>query len=122
MKEIEVVQGPDLKKGDPSLGFVRETAFEKGSALFSQSRIAEGAISAWHHHGTRDVFGYLLRGILRLEFGENGARFVELGPGDFFHIPVGLVHRDVNLSANIEALIIVILVGEGPIIVSAPGP
>ena len=122
MTEIEVVRGLDLKEGDPTLGVVREKAFEKDNALFSQSRIAGGIISAWHHHGTRDLFGYLLRGNLRLEFGENGARFVELGPGDFFHIPVGLVHRDVNPNADVEAVVVNILVGEGPIMVSAPAP
>ena len=122
MKEIEVVRGPDLKKGDPTLGVVREKAFENDNALFSQSRIAGGVVSAWHHHGTRDLFGYTLRGKLRLEFGENGVRFVELGPGDFFHIPVGLVHRDVNPNAEVEAVVVNILVGEGPIMVSAPAP
>jgi uncharacterized RmlC-like cupin family protein len=121
MKEIEVVRGPDLKKGEPYLGIVREKAFEKDNALFSQSRIAGGAISGWHHHGTRDVFGYLLRGKLRLEFGEMGALFVELNSGDFFYIPMGLVHRDVNANSE-EAVIVNIFVGGGPILVSAPNP
>ncbi len=43
-------------------------------------------------------------------------------PGDFFHIPVGLVHRDVNPDPEDELLVVNILVGEGNPVVNVERP
>ncbi|HUI85727.1 MAG TPA: hypothetical protein VLY21_01060 [Nitrososphaerales archaeon] len=40
-------------------------------------------MSAWHHHGERHPYGFLISGRMRLEFGPNGRDAVELSPGDF---------------------------------------
>ncbi len=122
MSGIEVVQGSALTAGSSTRGITREKAFEEGIVLVSRSRIAGGVASDWHHHGRRRLYGILLAGRLRLEYGRHGKEAVDLEPGDFFRIPVGLVHRDVNLDAKREALVAAFLEGEGIPFVNVAGP
>lgn len=119
---IDVVRAGALLKGDSTQGILRAKAFESENVLFAQSRIAGGVTSAWHHHGDRDLYGFLVLGRLKLESGVGGKGSVELAPGDFFHIPVGLVHRDVNPEPSREAVVVNLLLGRGPVVVNVGGP
>lgn len=122
MQRIEVVRRDELKTGDSTPGITRERAFEYGSVIVSRSRVTGGVVSSWHHHGTRRLYGFLVSGSLRLEYGPSGREAVELKPGDFFQIPPGLVHRDVNPDGAQEAVIVNILVGKGTTAVTVVGP
>ena len=122
MPTIEVARKDDLRPGQPTRGIVREKAFEEEGVTFSRSTVAGGVVSDWHHHGARDLYGFLISGRLRLEFGRRGEDAVDLDPGDFFHIPPRLVHRDVNLSKRRKLLVATVLIGEGPPLVNADGP
>jgi uncharacterized RmlC-like cupin family protein len=122
MSGIEVVRGNALTRGSSTRGITRDKAFEEGMVLVSRSRIASGVVSDWHHHGRRRLFGVLLAGRLRLEYGPHGKEAVDLEPGDFFRIPVGLVHRDVNPDAMREAIVAAFLEGEGIPTVNVAGP
>ena len=110
-----------MRVGHPTQGIVRETAFEIPGITVARSRIAGGVVSAWHHHGERVLFGFLVRGRLRLDYGPKGGLAVELTPGDFLHIPRGLVHRDVNPTDQ-EAEVVHVLAGEGAAVLNVPGP
>jgi hypothetical protein len=58
---------------------------------------AEGrVVSGWHHHGDREVHGHVLRGRVRFEFGPGGRETTDVEEGGYFHVPRGVVHRDVN--------------------------
>src|SRR5205807_10036993 len=98
MKEIEVVRSSELKSSYSTPGIVREKAFESihRYIIVSRTRIAGGAVSDWHHHGTRHLYGFLEAGLMRLEYGLKGASAVEVGQGDFFYMPALLVHRGVD--------------------------
>ena len=122
MQRIEIVRRTELKRGDSTQGIVREKAFDSEKLLVSQSRVAGGVVSGWHHHGTRNLYGFLVSGKLRLEYGRMGGEAVEVGPGDFFHIPAGLVHRDLNPDREEELLVVNILVGSGPPVVNLQSP
>lgn len=93
-------------------------AFERSGITIARSRVPGGVTSAWHHHGERDLYGFVVLGRLRLEYGPNGSLAVELGPGDFFHIPRGLVHRDVNPARDQDIVVVNVLVGEGAAVVN----
>src|SRR5712664_1300388 len=112
MKEVEVVRSSELKAGYLTRGIVREKAFESVHRyiIVSRTRVASGAMSDWHHHGTRHLYGFLEARRMRLEYGLKGASAVEVGKGDFFHVPPGLVHRDVNPSREQELVVVNILV------------
>lgn len=120
--DIEVIKYRDLTPGASTAGITRHKAFDRPGALVSQSRIAPKITSDWHHHAQRTLYGYLVAGHLRFDFGPRGARAVQFSAGDYFLIPPELVHRDVNPSANEEALVVAVLVGEGPPTVNTPGP
>ena len=42
--------------------------------------------------------------------------------GDFFHVPAGLVHRDLNPSKDRELVVVNILVGSGPAVINVDSP
>ncbi len=122
MPQIEVVRSADLRSGESTQGIVRNTAFEQSGILVARSRIAGGVSSGWHHHGERELYGFLVLGRLRLEYGLKGRLAVDLDPGDFFHIPSRVVHRDVNPATDHEIVVVNVFAGEGPSVVNVPGP
>src|SRR2546421_4792743 len=111
MPRIDVVHGTDLKKGESTPGIFREKAFQSSNVLMSRTRLERGAVSGWHHHGTHELYGFLVSGQLRLEYGPKGADAAGAGPGDLLHVPPGLVHRDVNPDPPRQPVIVNILVG-----------
>src|SRR3989442_10230066 len=113
MPRIEVVHGTDLKKGESTPGVVREKAFESSNALVSRTRLERGAVSGWHHHGTHELYGFLVSGQLRLEYGPKGADAAVVGPRDFFHLPPGPLHPDGKPDRAHQLVIVNILVGGG---------
>ena len=122
MDGIEVIHVGDSKEGDSTRGIVRDRAFEKEDIVIGRSRVGGGVESAWHHHGKRDVYGFMISGRLRFDFGKAGKDSVEAAIGDFFHIPVGLVHRDVNPDRQKEAVVVNVMFGKGPPVINVEGP
>ena len=122
MANIEVIHISGAKRGDSTRGIIRDRAFEEEDIVIGRSRVAGGVESAWHHHGKRDVYGYVVSGTLRFDFGKGGKGSVVAVAGDFFHIPPGLVHRDVNPDGRKEATVVNIMFGKGPPVVNVEGP
>src|SRR5437879_13118133 len=115
MEEIEVVRNSELKAGYSTLGIVREKAFESIGryVIVSKTIIASGAVSDWHHHGKRHLYGFLESGRMRLEYGEKGASSVDVGRVYFCHIRPGLVHRGVTPDNADRVGVLQICVGIG---------
>ena len=89
--------------------------------MLVRARAEGGVASGWHHHGDRDVLGHVTRGRARFEFGPGGRESTDVETGGFFHVPSGLIHRDVNPSDEPQELILS-FVGTGPLVVNAEGP
>ncbi|HET6347769.1 MAG TPA: cupin domain-containing protein [Candidatus Krumholzibacteria bacterium] len=114
--------GPnELAAADPTPGILREKAFATDRAIFTRVRVEPNVSSGWHYHGSREVLGYLVRGRARLDFGPGGKRSTEIQEGGFFHVPVGVVHRDVNPTDEPQEFVIA-FVGTGPLVVNVEGP
>lgn len=114
--------GPDvLAAGAATPGIEREVAFDTARATLMRARAEPNAATGWHHHGDRDVLGHVVRGRARFEFGPGGAESTEVEEGGFFHVPAGLVHRDVNPLDEPQEIVLTI-VGEGPLVVNVDGP
>ncbi len=122
MSRIEVVRGSKLAAGDSTRGIVRKRAFESEEAIVSQSQVAPGVVSGWHHHGTRQLYGFIVSGRLQLEYFLKRQEIADLSVGDFFHIPAGLVHRDLNPNKGRELVVVNILVGSGPAVINVDTP
>jgi uncharacterized RmlC-like cupin family protein len=118
---VRALAPDDLQPGASTPGVIRETAFEAGAATIMRSRADGRAASGWHHHGERDVLGYVVRGAARFEFGPRGAESTDVPEGGFFHVPAGLVHRDVNPLDEPQEIVLTI-VGGGPLVVNVDGP
>ncbi len=119
---IEVVRAGNLQSGVATPGILRQKAFDKGREIVSKSTVSPGIVSSWHHHGSRRLYGFVVSGRLMLDFGEKGLGSVEVRVGDFFHIPPGIVHRDVNPDKDANAVVVNILVGDGPAVVNVDSP
>jgi uncharacterized RmlC-like cupin family protein len=119
MRRIEVARKAGLRPGQTTPGGVREEAFEADGVLISRSTVAGAVVSDWHHHGTRDLHGFI-SGRLRLGFGRRGEDGVDLDPGGF--IPPRLIHGDVDLSKRRELQVATVLLGKGPHQVNVDGP
>lgn len=120
MARIEVVPRP-AADGPMTDGFGRRPVFDSETIRVGETRVGPNVASHWHHHGKRTLYGYVVTGQLVLEFGPRGAESVRPSVGDFFRIPAGLVHRDVNPGPS-EARIVNVIVGEGPSTVEVSGP
>jgi uncharacterized RmlC-like cupin family protein len=120
-ERISAVSPHDLTPAAPTPGVLREIAFDTSRATLMRARAEGGAASGWHHHGDRDVLGYVVRGRARFEFGPGGRESTEVGEAGFFHVPAGLVHRDVNPLDEPQEIVLNV-VGDGPLVVNVDGP
>jgi uncharacterized RmlC-like cupin family protein len=118
---ITVVGPRDLPPGAATPGLSRRTAFDTEGATMMHATTDPGTASGWHHHGEHDVFGYVVRGTARFEFGPGGTGAAEVGTGELFHVPAGLIHRDVNPGETAQEIVLT-LVGDGPLVVNVDGP
>ncbi|HET7568478.1 MAG TPA: cupin domain-containing protein [Gaiellaceae bacterium] len=120
-RRVLALPADGLAPGAATPGVLRETAFETERATLMRARAEPRAASGWHHHGDRDVLGYVVRGRARFEFGAGGRDGVEIAEGGFFRVPAGLVHRDVNPLDEPQEIVLAV-VGDGPLVVNLDGP
>ena len=120
-RSVLVVAPQDLRPGAVTPGVTRELALETSCATVMRARAEAGARSGWHHHGVRDVLGYVVAGRARFEFGPGGTESADVETGGFFHVPAGLVHRDINPLDRPQEIIMTVI-GDGPLVVNADGP
>ena len=122
MSSIDVARRAELGAGYSTEGIIRKKAFESENIIFSQSQVLPGVVSGWHHHGTHHLYGYIVSGRLQLEYGSEGEKKANLNPGDFFHVPPNLVHRDVNPNMDRDLFVVNIPVGTGPAVMNVDSP
>lgn len=120
-ERVTAIAPNGLRVAAPTPGVVREVAYDTDRATLMRARAEPRAASGWHHHGDRDVLGHVVRGRARFEFGPGGRESTEVEEGGFFHVPAGLIHRDVNPLDEPQEIILTV-VGEGPLVVNLDGP
>src|SRR5207244_12356892 len=116
MATIEVVRSRELHRGDSTEGIVRERAFEDNRVVVGRSRISGGVVSAWHHHGTRHLYGFLVAGRIRFDYGPAGRGVVGPDGGDFFQVPPGVVQGGWKPDRREGGVVLTVTAGPG-----APG-
>jgi quercetin dioxygenase-like cupin family protein len=122
MPRIDIIRSGELGEGYSTEGIIRRKAFEFEKVIVSQSQVAPGGASGWHHHGTRHLYGYIVSGRLQLEYVLEGREIADLNAEDFFHVPPRIVHRDINPHKDRELFVVNILVGSGPAVVNINSP
>src|SRR5207245_9267301 len=119
---IDVVRATGLKKGSSTRGVSRAKAFDSANVLVSRSRLAAKAVSDWHHHGARHLYGFLDSGHMRLEDGPHGRKVADVRTGDFLHIPPGMVHLDVNPSRDRAVAVVSVMNVKGHPVINVHAP
>jgi uncharacterized RmlC-like cupin family protein len=99
----------------------RQNLVTSSGAWTGVAYTAAGVPSAWHHHDDNDSFGYVISGRLLLEFGAGGKESAEVGPGEAFHVPKNLIHRETTLGTE-PGVIFVVRVGRGEPFVNVEKP
>ena len=100
-----------------------EEAFADAGAWVGFLDLAPGAASGWHHHGRWDSYAVVQRGVLRWEFGPDGADSIEVAAGDTGRMPALVVHRDVSVGDEPLALVLFRAGGDGgPLTIDVDGP
>lgn len=118
---IEFKTADELEAGDETPGVVRKMAFQSEESVMVKSHVSGGTATSWHHHGERHVFGYLMEGRAAVEYGPGGRERLEVSAPGFFHVPPGVIHRDLNPDDD-EQVSVVNFVGSGPVVVNTDEP
>lgn len=103
---LRLVRAVDLVEGDPTSGMRREEAFVAPGLWTGLVHTDPGAVSGWHHHGSHETSLYVVAGRMRFEFGPEGSEAIDAGPGDFVHVPAGVIHRECNPGDTMSTAVI----------------
>jgi uncharacterized RmlC-like cupin family protein len=85
-------------EGLPRLNGVSAETSDAENIWLGQPTAPPGMDSDPHHHGEAESAGYIISGHARVYYGENYDNVLDMGPGDFAHIPPFLPHLERNLS------------------------
>lgn len=123
MTEIRVIPASNrqVSEADATTGMVREQAVADEGIWVGRVRTAPGRPSGWHHHGDYETYIYVESGNVQMESGPGGSHVTEAGPGDFLHVPGGVIHREVN-AGDEEGAVILFRIGSGPPVINVDGP
>lgn len=111
----------DLEETAPLANLTRETPFPDAPVQQVRGHADGRVASEWHHHADNDVFGYVARGEGYVEWGTGEGERTLAQAGEFFHVPAGAVHRDVNPGDD-EQDYVLWLVGSEPRVVYVDVP
>jgi uncharacterized RmlC-like cupin family protein len=71
-----------------------------------------------HHHGELETVLYIVRGHVRMRWGDQLEISDEAGPGDFIYVPPYVPHQEINASPDEDCEAVVIRNGQEPIVVN----
>ena len=125
-RTIRVVPSGQRTSDTPQTpGLLREVAFDSRTPdvrVLSGflSRVQPGAATAAHHHGDQETILYVLDGRARFRWGQRLEHLTEAGKGDFVFIPGGIIHQEINASADEPTSWVVVRSHPDPIVVNLP--
>jgi uncharacterized RmlC-like cupin family protein len=121
MTPIRRIPSAALARAETWPGVTHQEAINTGALWSGLTYLEPGAATGWHHHGGYETSLYVASGTVRFEHGRLGAEALVGAPGDFIHVPPGVVHREVNAGST-PATNVISRVGRGPALVEVDGP
>jgi uncharacterized RmlC-like cupin family protein len=118
---VRVVRPHERSADTSTAGMTREEALKTDGMWAGLVRSEPGMASGWHHHGEYETAIYVVSGRLRMESGPGGSAVDEAEPGDFIHVPKGVIHRESNPLEE-EAALVAVRAGTGEPVVNVDGP
>jgi uncharacterized RmlC-like cupin family protein len=104
MTEIRIVRPHERDAGTAQTpGMTRVAGISAATAGASSIWMGQftnepGFRSGAHHHGDVESAIYVMRGTLRMRWGERLEHSAEAAEGDFIFVPARLVHQEINTS------------------------
>ena len=103
-KELRVIHGTqDPNTTTQTRGMVRKPGIDSNTA--GASKIFLGLVTCEpntlgppHPHGEAETAAYVLKGHIRVYFGEDFKEYVDAGPGDFIFVPAHMPHIEGNVT------------------------
>lgn len=103
-QKVQVMHGTQpLSATLQTRGMERRPGIDKSSA--GSSRLWMGHVTCVpnevgppHHHGEAETGAYVLKGQIRVYFGEDFKEFVDAGPGDYLFVPANTPHIEGNVT------------------------
>ncbi len=126
MRKLRVVRPADFvrQSEDQTPGMTRDEVFSTPECWIGVATTEPGFAAAafhWAEGKPFDSYVYMVRGVARLDYGQGGREAVEAGPGDFVHIPKGVVHREANPGTEASE-VLVFRFGSGVPLFNVEGP
>ena len=120
---IFFVSKNDLKDGPNTPGQNRKTALSPDGLWVGECTVtAYDQPSQWHHHKDYDSVMYMLSGRIRVDWGPNGEKSFELGPGDYAFMGRKAIHRAHIIESDGDCRYIFVRIGQGESVVNVDGP
>jgi uncharacterized RmlC-like cupin family protein len=79
--------------------------------------VPPGSRSAPHHHGELESLFYVIKGAIKIRWGEKLEFSADAGPGDLVYIPPFVPHEELNLSTTKPVECLVVRSNQHPIVV-----
>ena len=123
---IKVVRANELDLNTPQTpGMTRAAAITHASVganrLWAGTVVVEpNAKTGPHHHGELETVLYVVRGRVRMRWGDHLELSEEAAAGDFIYVPPFVPHQEMNASGTEPCEAVVVRNGRDPIVVNLP--
>lgn len=122
-KKIIHIASEDLTDGPNTPGQMRKTAYAPSGLWVGECQITARQIpSQWHHHEDYDSIMYMLEGKIRVDWGEDGEKSIEMGPGDYAFFGRKVIHRAQIIDAPEDCKYVFVRIGNGESVINVDGP
>lgn len=121
--EIFYVSKDDLKDGPNTPGQLRKSALSSHGMWVGECQVTAREIpSQWHHHKDYDSMMFMLEGRIRVDWGPDGEKSFELGPGDYAFFGRRAIHRAQIIDAPEDCRYVFVRIGQGESVEHVDGP
>jgi uncharacterized RmlC-like cupin family protein len=124
---VKVVRSSDMDTNTPQTpGMTRVAAITHArtgaNQLWAGTVVVQPeAKTGPHHHGELETVLYVVRGRVRMRWGDRLEFSEEAAPGDFIYVPPYVPHQEINAgNNNDECECVVVRNGREPVVVNLP--
>ena len=121
---VKIVHSDELDLNTPQTpGMTRAAAITHASAgankLWAGTMLVQpDAKTGPHHHGELETVLYVVKGRVRMRWGDQLEFSEEARPGDFIYVPPYVPHQEINASPDQICEAVVVRDGQDPIVVN----
>lgn len=121
---VKIVHADELDMNTPQTpGMTRAAAITHAKAgattLWAGTMVVQpDAKTGPHHHGELETVLYVVKGRVRMRWGDRLELSDEAGAGDFIYVPPYVPHQEINADPNNSCEAVVVRNGQEPVVVN----